>query len=156
MRTLFIPLAKLLGIFLIFRALPGTLYIISDAIYRQKFAVSIILSCIIYGFSMLLALILIFKTDKIADIVKIPQEKIDSHVFDFHSILRVGLVLIGVAMLVYAVPSLIGWAVVVMADQARVIPPYRQLYTPILRIVFGSCLVLLANRLAQFLNKHKE
>lgn len=159
MRTLFIPLAKLLGIYEIFRVLLYTLFIISRAIRSQKFVDTVVTSCPIYAISLVLALILIFKAEKIADILKIPQDKTDSLVFDFHSILRVGLVLIGVAMLMHAIPSLIGLAIVMIPVQETGYPYYQlyhRLYTSILQVVFGSCLVLLANRLAQFLSKHKE
>ena len=159
MRTLFIPLAKLLGIYEIFRVLFYTLFIISRAIRSQKFVDTVVTSCPIYAISLVLALILIFKAEKIADILKIPQDKTDSLVFDFHSILRVGLVLIGVAMLMRATPSLIGLAIVMIPVQETgyaYAQLHHRLYTSILEVVFGGCLVLLANRLAQFLSKHKE
>ncbi len=160
MRTLFIPLAKLLGIFLIFQSLSYVLFIISSAIRSQKFVDAVVIYCPIYAISLVLALILIFKAERIADILKIPQDKTDSLVFDFHSILRVGLVLIGVAMLMHAIPSLIGLAIVMIPAQETGYQYYQlyhqQLYTSILEGVFGGCLVLLANRLAQFLSKHKE
>lgn len=158
MRTLFIPLAKLLGIFLIFRSLSYILFLISSAIRSQKFGDSVIISCSIQAISLLLALVLIFKAERIADILKIPQDKTDSLVFDFHSILRVGLVLIGVAMFIHALPALIGVAIVVIPMKETGYPYsriYHQFYTSILEVVFGGCLVLLANRLAQFLSKSK-
>lgn len=157
MRTLFIPLAKLLGIYEIFRALSYILVMISRAISSGKFVDSVFLSY--YAICLILALVLIFKAEKIADILKIPQDKADSLVFNFHSILRVGLVLIGIVMFIHAIPSLIYLAIVVIPMQETGYPYYQlyhQLYTSILEGVFGVCLVLLANRLAQFLSKHKE
>ena len=159
MRTLFIPLAKLLGIYEVFRALNILLAMIYRAIRSGKFIDSVVISCPIYVLYLILGLILIFKAERIADILKIPQDKTDSLVFNFHSILRVGLVLIGIAMLIHAIPSLIGVAVVVIPVQETGYPYshlYYRLYTSILEVVFGVCLVLLANRLAQFLSKHKE
>ena len=165
MRTLFIPLAKLLGIYEVFRALSYILLMISRAIRRGKFIDSVVITCPIYGICLILGLILIFKAEKIADILKIPQDKTDSLVFNFYSILRVGLVLIGVTALIYAIPSLIqaivGLVAVNSVERPELFLYQSRVYTAelsasILRIVLGGCLVLLANRLAQFLSKGKE
>ncbi|MHC4111096.1 MAG: hypothetical protein ACYSUY_08470 [Planctomycetota bacterium] len=165
MRTLFIPLAKLLGIYEVFRALNFLLVMIYRAISRGTFIDSVVISCPIYVFFLILGLILIFKAERIADILKIPQDKTDSLVFNFHSILRVGLVLIGITVLVYAIPSLIGsivgLVVVVNAERLEIYQYQRRLYTAelsasILRIVFGGCLVFLANGLVRFFSKHEE
>lgn len=165
MRTLFIPLAKLLGIYEVFRALSYILIMISRAIRSGKFIDTVVISCPIYGICLILGLILIFKAERIADIVKIPQDKTDSLVFDFYSILQAGLVLIGVTMLIYAIPSLIqsivGLVVVNSVERPELFLYQSRVYTAelsasIMQILFGGCLVLLANRLAQFLSKQKS
>lgn len=165
MRTLFIPLAKLLGIYEIFRGLSYILFIISRAVSRQSLGETVIISCAIHAISLLLAIVLILKAERIADILKIPQDKTDSLVFNADSVLRAGLLLIGIGTLIYAVPflirSIIGLAVVTGAERPEMFQFQRHLYmaelsASILRIVLGGCLVLLANRLAQFLSKSKE
>ena len=161
MRTLFIPLAKLLGIYEVFRALSYILVMVSRAIRSGKFIDSVVISCPIYAIGLILALILIFKAEKIADILKIPKDKTDSLVFDLHSILRGGLVLIGIAMFVHAIPILISSALVLIPVTVKEAGHvyarfYSQLYISTLEVVFGGCLVLLANRLARFFSKHEE
>ncbi|MHC4544946.1 MAG: hypothetical protein ACYTDW_10740 [Planctomycetota bacterium] len=160
MRTLFIPLAKLLGIYEIFRALSYILFIISGAIRTEKFDNSLVISFSIHAILLILALILIFKAKKIADVLKIPQDTTDSLVFDFHSMLRAGLVLVGITMFVHAIPILFGSALVLIPVPAKEMGHvyaryYQQLYISILEVVFGGCLVLLSNRLTRFLNRYK-
>lgn len=164
MRILFIPLAKLLGIYEVFRALNFLLAMTYRATSRGKF-IDLLISGPIYVFFLILGLILIFKAERIADILKIPEDKTDSLVFNFQSILQVGLVLIGVTVLIYAIPSLIGFIVglvtAVSVKQPEVYLYQRRVYiaeisASILRIVFGGCLVFLANGLARFFSKHEE
>jgi hypothetical protein len=159
MRTLFIPLAKLLGIYEVFRAFFYLQIFAPGAIRRGEISKTLVASFAIQFVFLILALILIVKAEKIADILKIPRDKIDSLEFDFQSILRAGLVLLGIAMFVWAIPTLIGVALVLIPvpeeemglAYARY---YQQLYTSILSIVFGGCLVLLSNRLTLFFSKH--
>lgn len=154
MRTLFIPLAKLLGIYAVFQASSYILLTITQAISIGKFIDSGVISYLIYSLCLMLGLILIFKTERVADVLKMPQDKTDSLIFDFHSMLRVGLVLIGVNVLIYAIPTFLGSIVGPVFYTRR---PYTvEVFPPLIRIVFGGCLVLLSNRLAGFLSKSKE
>ncbi|MHC4546438.1 MAG: hypothetical protein ACYSYL_18325 [Planctomycetota bacterium] len=114
MRTLFIPLAKLLGIYEVFRAFFYLQIIAPGAILKGKINDALAISFSIQVIFLILALILVFKAEKIADILKIPQDKTDSPVFDFHSMLRAGLVLLGIAIFVQAIPVLIGSALVLI------------------------------------------
>jgi len=162
MRTLFIPFAKLLGVYAIFRPLfyiGYLLYVVSfGTISRQEaFHSMLILQCFIHAAGLLLALILIFKTEKIADILKIPHDSTDSVVIDSDSILRIGLVLIGVATIIYALPTLISSAVFILQVEDTIPRVYQgRLWSSILQTVFGSFLMLQAHRVAQFLNKQKS
>ncbi len=165
MRTLFIPLAKLLGIYEVFRALNFLLVMVYRAISRGKFFDLALISCATYVLFLILGLILIFKTERIADILKIPEDKTDSLVFNFQSILRLGLILIGVTVLIYSIPSFIGSIVSLVAAGSAERPEMylyqRGFYTAelsasILRIVFGGCLVFLSNGLVRFFSKHEE
>lgn len=162
MRTLFIPLAKLLGIYEIFRSLTYFLVGFFRSIRSETFIDSAVAHSPTLVIVWLLALILIFKAEKIADILRIPRDKTDSLVLDYRSILPVGLVLIGASMFIRAVPtllpSLVSLAVVITSSKPPPFNPpiYFQLSNTILRIVLGGCLVLKADRLARLLSKNKE
>ncbi|MHC4641104.1 MAG: hypothetical protein ACYS32_05620 [Planctomycetota bacterium] len=162
MRTLFIPLAKLLGIYEIFRSLTYFLIGVFRSIRNERFIDIVIVDSPTLVIIWLLALILIFKAEKIADILRIPQDKTDSLVLDYRSILPVGLVLIGASMFIRTIPtllpSLISLAIEITSSKPTMFNPpvYFQLSITILRIVLGGCLVLKADRLAQLLSKNKE
>ena len=112
MRTLFIPFAKLLGVYIILRSLFYIGYMLYFVFFyatseQQAYQSMLIFQCLMYAIGLLLALILIFKTEKIADILKIPHDNTDSVVIDSDSVLRIGIILIGVATIIYALPTLI-------------------------------------------------
>lgn len=160
MRMLFIVLAKLLGIYEIFVSLVCIVIQISRAVRDHSFSGSLIASYSFYGLGVLLALILIFKAEKIADLVKVPPDTSGSFAFDAHSILRAGLLLIGVAMLMRAVPDMITLAGLTVAveyaskETQSLIMAGRydpKLYSSALQALFAGTLLLFANRLAGLL-----
>jgi hypothetical protein len=163
MRTLFIPLAQLLGIFLVFRPLCYIAYILYWLLSRAAVGKepvlesAFILALPMHIVGLLLGLLLIFKTEKIAAVLKIPCDTTSSIMIDSDSVLRVGLVLIGVYTVVQAAPTLIG-AVVFILQQAGKTPGIYQdkFWTSMLQTVLGISLVLQARRLAEFLNKPKN
>ncbi|HUV67251.1 MAG TPA: hypothetical protein VMW24_25400 [Sedimentisphaerales bacterium] len=162
MRTLFTPLAKLLGIFLAFRPFCYIAYMLYWRLSRAAVGQDPVQSAFMLSFPMhivglLLGLLLIFKTEKIAAILKIPCDTTNSIMIDSDSVLRVGLVLIGVYTVVQAAPTLIG-AIVFILQQAGKTPGIYQdkFWTSMLQTVLGICLVLQAHRLAEYLNIPKS
>ena len=70
MRTLFIPFAKLLGVYIILRSLFYIGYMLYFVFFyatseQQAYQSMLIFQCLMYAIGLLLALILIFKTEKI-------------------------------------------------------------------------------------------
>ena len=112
MRKLFIPLAKLLGIYLLYRPLThlaSILYFLfSDFSSGQQSIWSGILGAVIsQTLILLLALILLFKTEKIADVVRLPEDDINLASINRYSIFFTGLILIGVVIIICAIPAFI-------------------------------------------------
>jgi len=163
MRKLFIPLAKLLGLFVIIR--PAS-YLVFDIVYlplsmfigRQNAWPTILLSCAFYLVGLFLALILIFKTEKIADIVGLPDDNEELTGIDFSTILRIGMILIGLGTTIYTAPTFIGSIVSYFRYNAIIGYNYQvleQIAASMLQTIFGIGLVLLSYPLAQFFN-HQE
>lgn len=164
MRKLFIPLAKLLGLFLIIR--PAS-YLAYDIVYlpllmffpgRENAWPTILLSCVFYLVGLFLALILIFKTEKIADIVGLPDDNDDLFGIDFSTILRIGMILIGLGTIIYVAPTFIGSIVGYFNLKYNTIIGYNyqvleKIAASMLQTVFGIGLVLLSYPLAQFFNQ---
>ncbi len=162
MRTLFIPLAKLLGIFLVFQPLCYIAYMLywvlsRAAVGQESVQSTLVLSFPMYIVGLVLGLILIFKTEKIAAFLKIPPDSAGSIVINSDSVLRVGLMLIGVYTVVQAVPTLIGALVFILQQTGKTPSVYQdKFWTSMLQTVLGISLVLQARRLAEFLNKPKN
>lgn len=162
MRTLFNLLAKLLGIFLVFRPscyMAYMLFLLSlRADARHESAQwTFMLSFPMHLVGLLLGLILIFKTERIAAILKIPHDTANSIVIDCDSVLRVGLLLIGFYVVINAVPTLIGATIFILQQTGKTPSIYRdKFWTSLLQTVLGICLVLQAHRLAEFLDEPKN
>lgn len=163
MRTLFIPLAKLLGIFLVFRPLCYLAYmlyywVLSRAgVGQEPVQTAFMLSFHMHIVGLVLGLVLVFKTEKIATVFKIPPDTTDSIVINSDSVLRVGLVLIGVYIAIQAAPALVGAVVFILQQSGRTSGVYQdKFWTSMLQTVLGICLVFQARRLAEFLNTLKS
>ena len=166
MRKLFIPLAKLLGIFLIIRPVS---YLVFDIVYlplliffpgREKTWPTVLLSCAFYLVGLFMALILIFKTDRIADIVGLPNDNDDLFGIDFSAIIRIGMLLIGVGTIIYMAPTFIGSIVGYFSLRYNAIIGYNyqvleKIASSMLQTIFGIGLVLLSYPLAQFFNQQE-
>jgi hypothetical protein len=161
MRTLFVPLAKLLGIYQIFQSLSYTLFVLIRVISRQTVTPGMTVSALVQVISLLLALLLIVKTERIADLLGIPKDKAGAPGLDFDSVLRAGFLLMGAAMLIYAVPALvsavIGLVLVAAAPDKPGMSQFQnrvyltELCRPILEIVLGCLLVLKTNRVVSWM-----
>ncbi len=161
MRKLFIPLAKLLGLFLIIR--PAS-YLVFDIVYlpllmffpgRKNAWPMILLSCVFYFVGLFLALILIFKTEKIADIVGLPNYNDELIGIDFSTILRIGMILIGIGTIIYAAPTFIGSIVSCFNLRYNVTIGYNyqvleKIASSMLQAIFGIGLVFLSYPIAQY------
>lgn len=162
MRTLFIPLAKLLGIFIVFRPFCYIVYMLywvlsRAAVGQEPVESAFILSFPMHVVALSLGLLLIFKTEKIAAVLKIPCDTANPIMIDSDSGLRVGLVLIGVYTVVQAVPTLIGALVFILQQSGKTPGIYQdKFWTSMLQTVLGICLVFRAPRLAEFLCKPKS
>lgn len=161
MRTLFIPLAKLFGLYAVFRPLFYIanlvyMFFIRSDIKQGSFRSVFIVSCM-HAAGLLLAFLLIFKTDKVADILKLPEDRTDSIVINSGSILRTGLILIGVAILVFYIPALISLIIFIIGEERKIAWAVQErVWRCIVEIVFGCLLLFLATPLARFLNKEEE
>ncbi len=165
MRTLFIPLAKLLGIYEIFWALTGVLRVVHQAISGSNFDIDIsgavLRACGIYSISVVPAVLLIWKAEAIADILRLPGDEVKILSFDFDSVLRTGLLLIGVAVLISGLPVLVMCLITLPAMISSNEPEmfvFRrsytgQLYSSIVRIAIGFGLIFFHNQLAQLLGR---
>ncbi len=106
--------------------------------------------------ALLLGLILIFKTERIAAILKIPHDTANSIVIDSDSVLRIGLLLIGFYVVISAVPTLIGATIFILQQTGRTPGIYQdKFWTSLLQTVLGICLILQAPRLAEYFNTPK-
>ena len=163
MRKLFIPLAKLLGIFMIIRPLSHLINMSFFAILsffteqesaRSAFLYAFILNVV----SLFLALVLLFKTETVADILRLPDDNTNLVGINRYTILRIGLILIGFWTITYAIPILISSAVAYF--KFNYITPLRYNYgeqekilSSILRTILGICLVFLSKQIARFFEK---
>jgi hypothetical protein len=166
MRKLFIPLAKLLGIFLIIR--PAS-YLVFDIVYlpllmffpgRENAWPTVLLSCAFYLVGLFMALILIFKTNKIADIVGLPNDNEELIGIDFHTILRIGMILIGVGTTIYVAPTFIGSIVGYFSLRYNAIIGYNyqvleKIASSMLQAIFGIGLVFMSNQISQFFSQQE-
>ena len=164
MRKLFIPLAKLLGIFLIIR--PAS-YLVFDIVYlpllmffpgRENSWPTILLSCAFNFVGLLLALILIFKTEKIADIVGLSDDNDELIGIDFSTILRIGMILIGIGTIIFAAPTFIGSIVSYINLRYNVMLRYNhqvleKIASSMLQAIFGIGLVFMSNQISQFFSR---
>lgn len=115
MRNLFLVGAKLLGIFFFFWAITAFSQVISGlAAFRytaetEHAGIWPYVAALIFSFLLNLGLgiILVFSTEKIADILKIPDAASDTAA-TFSQYVRIGIVLIGVYILSVAAPDVIG------------------------------------------------
>jgi hypothetical protein len=164
MRTLFIPLAKLLGIYEIFWALTGVLRVTYHAISGPNFSGAVFTACGIYSISVVPAVLLIWKAEAIADILRLPGDETERLSFDFDSVLRAGLLLIGVAVLISGLPVLVMCLItlpaMISADEPGMFVFRRsytgQLYSSIVKIAIGFGLIFFHNQLAQLLGRQNK
>ena len=163
MRKLFIPFAKLLGIYLIYRSLNylvTILYYLFSNILTEQDAVrtGFLYTSIAQILFLILALILLFKTEKIADILRLPNDDINLGGIDHYSILHAGLILIGVVMIIYAIPTFIG-SLLTFVKYRDVTPTtlhYQELQrmvSSLLKAVLGFILVFRAVQIAKHFDK---
>ncbi len=166
MRNLFIPLAKLLGIYLLYRPLTYLASIVYYFFSSFSSEQQSILSGILYTFifqilSLLLALILLFKTEKLADFLRLPDDDINLVGIDRYTILRTGLILIGIGTIIYAIPVIIGSAVTYFnyKDVAPMSLYYQELekmVSSILQAILGIFLVFKSIPIARFFEKQTQ
>jgi len=166
MRKLFIPLAKLLGIYLFYRPLTYMAYLVYYLFLDFSSGQHSIWSGILYTvfsqiLTLLMALILLFKTERIADIIQLPDDDINLAGTDRYSILYTGLILIGIGTIIYAVPVLVGSAVTYLTyrDAAVMSLHYQELQkivSSILKTVLGIILVFKSVQIAQYFDEQTE
>ncbi|MBN2181202.1 MAG: hypothetical protein JW715_04750 [Sedimentisphaerales bacterium] len=163
MRKLFIPLAKLLGIFMLIRPVSYLAYsfyiVFLSFFHEEEYVWSVFLvSSVLHTFSLFLALILIFKTEKVTDILRLPEDNTNLVGFDRYTILRIGLILIGFGTIIYAIPILIRSVIahVMYRNITSSIIHYQELEeisSSMVRTLLGTCLVFLSKPIARFFDK---
>ena len=113
MKNLFIVGSKLLGIICVYWALITIPQIVfATALLSDKPSppgsvppeVAILIALIAVLASILLAILLLFKTDRLAQFLKIPSDTTLASAANSELIIRVGLVLIGIYILIDAIP----------------------------------------------------
>lgn len=163
MRKLFIPLAKLLGIYLLYRPLTYmasiVYYLFSDFSSGVQSIWSGILYTVIFQIlTLLLALILLFKTEKIAGIVRLPEDDLNLVSIDRYSIFHTGLILIGIGAIIYAIPAFLG-SIVAYFKYKDIAPTslhyqaIEKMISSTLRIVIGFILIFKSVSMARFFDK---
>ncbi len=164
MRNLFIACAKLLGLLSLFWAI---LVIPQISIYigilatkeQAKYATSwLFLGLLMYFLlSMLFGLALLFKTEKIADMLKI-SKSIEEPRLNTDDLLRIGLVLVGAFLLVSAIPKAVQTIFEILRHPrsirfARQIP---ELISVILKIGLASLLTFSTGKVITIINMKKN
>jgi len=162
MRKLFIPLAKLLGIYFLYRPLTYMTYIIYYLVSntRDTFWLTLLYNSIIQILALLLALALLFKTEKIADLIRLPDDDINLSGIDSHSILRTGLILIGVGALIYAIPNFLSSAVTYfnyknIAPDSFYYQEMDKIIFSIIQAILGVILIYQSSSIARFFDERE-
>lgn len=163
MRKLFIPLAKILGIYLLYRPLTHltsiVYFLFSDFSPESQSIWSGILYTIISQVLIaLLALILLFKTEYIADVVRLPDDDINLAALDRYSIFYTGLIIIGVVIIICAIPAFLGTFVAYLKYR-DITPPslyyqaLEKMISSTLRMILGFILIFRSVSIARFFDK---
>ncbi len=166
MRKLFIPLAKLLGIYLFYRSLislASLLYYLFSNFFSEQDTIrsNIIYTIIIQILSLLIAVILLFKTKRIADIIHLPDDDINLAGTDHYSILHTGLILIGVVIVIYGITIFLGSVVAFFYYRDTEAPRLfyqilQRMVTSILKAILGIILVFKSVQIAKYFDEQTE
>lgn len=163
MRKLFIPFAKLLGIYLFYRSLN---YMVSLIYFvfsghpstQQPIWLNFLYSSASQLLSLLLALLLLFKTERVADIIRLPDDDTNLVGTDRCSILRTGLILIGLVLVIYGITGFLAFIVVCFSyrDTATTMlynQVLQRIVSSIFRTVPGLILVFKSVPIARYFDK---
>ena len=162
MRKLFIPLAKLLGIYLLYHPVAYFIsmlyYFFSGALSEQNGVWAILLfNLAVQILILFFTLILLFKTERIADIVRLPDDDINLTSIDRYLILHTGLILIGVVIFIYGITVFLASALNCLRyrDIAETLyyQEQQRLLSSILRAILGIILIFKSRPIARFFNE---
>lgn len=161
MRNTFIVFAKLLGLYALLRALdivaPLGLLMWASQRWLEDLSAGlwwVLASVASFLFSLIIAALLIFKTEKVADWLKLKQVEGPSQARSTHQVLVIALALVGLYVLVVAIASLVAKVLeIIMSSGDRGVP---QSVAFALMAALGLILVLKAEAVAALVGRKSQ
>jgi len=164
MRNIFLAGAKLLGILGLYWAILiipqiGFFLGIQNPINEEYYSISWIFSGIFLYFllSLVFGLILIFRTEKIANMLKIKEGEEQEFKPNADNMLRIGIILVGIFLLASAIPKLAKTIFGMARSLSGLTSIYSsELISSILQICLGVWLSLSSSKVIHFITKRES
>jgi len=108
--------------------------------------------------SLLLGLLLLFKTERLAQLLKVPVDTTNDSPPSTESILRTGLVLVGVYILIGAVPEVTRWIIESLQHTSQLysLPAIGRLASSLLRLIMALYIVVYSKHATQMIQRHQR
>ena len=159
MRSLFLVVAKLVGILAVVQAIVYIPFIAAAMspltrmpdTERSFVLLGTILAPIV---SLAIAALLLFKTEKLADLLRVSKRNEDVPIGEPEQLLRVGLILIGVYLLISSTPQLVqSFIKTFMVGSSFFV---GDLVSSILRVLLAMYVTLFSRRVIEVINKYQS